>query len=68
MVVAYHRPTKAIIDTNAITENIKHEIAHLPSETFLFAVVKANGYGHGAVQTALAAKEAAQMVLRCDDR
>lgn len=57
MVVAYHRPTKAIIDTTAITENIKHEIAHLPSETFLFAVVKANGYGHGAVQTALAAKE-----------
>ena len=57
MVVAYHRPTKAIIDTTAITENIKNEIAHLPSETFLFAVVKANGYGHGAVQTAQAAKE-----------
>ncbi|OTN77662.1 alanine racemase [Enterococcus sp. 8G7_MSG3316] len=55
MVVARHRPTKAIIDTTAITANIKNERARLPQDTALFAVVKANGYGHGAVETARAA-------------
>lgn len=55
MVVSYHRPTKAIIHTKAITENVRQETARLKKGTELFAVVKANGYGHGAVQTALAA-------------
>ncbi|MBF8807300.1 MAG: alanine racemase [Enterococcus lacertideformus] len=55
MVVAWHRPTKVIIHTKAITENVKNEIARLPKGKELFAVVKANGYGHGAVKTAEAA-------------
>ncbi|MTD38367.1 alanine racemase [Erwinia sp. CPCC 100877] len=55
MTVGWHRPTKLIIDTQAITENILNEVKRLPEETELFAVVKANGYGHGAVQTAKAA-------------
>lgn len=55
MVVSYHRPTKAIIHTGAITENIKNEKARLTKEQSLFAVVKANGYGHGAKKTAEAA-------------
>jgi len=55
MVVARHRPTKAIIDTAAITENIQNERKRLANDTALFAVVKANGYGHGAVKTAQAA-------------
>lgn len=55
MVVARHRPTKAIIDTAAITENIKNERSRLGQDTALFAVVKANGYGHGALETAQAA-------------
>jgi alanine racemase len=55
MVVSIHRPTKAIIDLKAIKENVKNEVARLPEATDLFAVVKANGYGHGAVETAKAA-------------
>ena len=55
MVVANYRPTKAIIHTQAIQDNVANERKRLPEETELFAVVKANGYGHGAVETAKAA-------------
>ncbi|WP_165004228.1 MULTISPECIES: alanine racemase [unclassified Enterococcus] len=55
MVVAWHRPTKAVIHTQAITENVANELARLPEGKELFAVVKANGYGHGAVEAAQAA-------------
>ncbi|MFD2306789.1 alanine racemase [Enterococcus termitis] len=55
MVVGWHRPTKLVIDTQAIKENVRNEIKRMPKGTELFAVVKANGYGHGAVQTAKAA-------------
>ncbi|MEY8446535.1 alanine racemase [Enterococcus ratti] len=57
MVVAWHRPTRVIIHTKAITDNVKNELARLPEGKELFAVVKANGYGHGALQVAKAASE-----------
>ncbi|MBO0451722.1 alanine racemase [Candidatus Enterococcus murrayae] len=52
MVVTYHRPTRAIIHRKALRENIKNEIERLPEGTELFAVVKADGYGHGAIAAA----------------
>ena len=55
MAVGWHRPTKLVIDTQAIKENVWNEVKRMPQGTELFAVVKANGYGHGAVQTAKAA-------------
>lgn len=55
MVVRWHRPTRLVIDTQAIKENVYNEVKRMPQGTELFAVVKANGYGHGAVQTAKAA-------------
>ncbi|EOH94008.1 alanine racemase [Enterococcus haemoperoxidus ATCC BAA-382] len=55
MAVGWHRPTKLVIDTQAIKENVCNEVKRMPEGTELFAVVKANGYGHGAVQTAQAA-------------
>ncbi len=55
MAVGWHRPTKLVIDTQAIKENVYNEVKRMPQGTELFAVVKANGYGHGAVQTAKAA-------------
>lgn len=58
MVVTYHRPTRAIIHRNAIEENTRNEVARLPKGRELFAVVKADGYGHGAIATANAAKRA----------
>ncbi|MDA9471741.1 alanine racemase [Enterococcus sp. 5H] len=57
MAVGWHRPTKLVIDTQAITENVCNEVKRMPETTELFAVVKANGYGHGAVQAAKAAKK-----------
>ena len=48
--------TRLHIDTQAITENVQKECQRLPEGTALFAVVKANGYGHGAVESAKAAK------------
>ncbi|MGM0165309.1 alanine racemase [Enterococcus sp. AZ135] len=52
MVVTYHRPTRAIIHRKSLRENIKNEIDRLPEGFELFAVVKADGYGHGAIATA----------------
>lgn len=57
MAVGWHRPTKLVIDTQAIKENVSNEVKRMPQGTELFAVVKANGYGHGVVQTAKAAIE-----------
>jgi alanine racemase len=57
------RPTKAIINLDAIKDNIKALINYLGNETSIIAVVKADGYGHGDVETAQAAIEAgAKMV------
>lgn len=47
-----HRPTKAVIDLAKIGHNIEVVQAGLPEETAVFAVVKANAYGHGAVPVA----------------
>lgn len=52
MVPAIHRPAKIIVDLGAIRHNIQAEMHHLPTGVQLWAVVKANGYGHGAVQVA----------------
>lgn len=55
MITSYHRPTKAVIHTEAIKENVANEVKRLPEGKELFAVVKADGYGHGAIETAHAA-------------
>ncbi|PZG13936.1 alanine racemase, partial [Spongiactinospora gelatinilytica] len=51
MVVGIHRPSKLVINAEAITNNVKNEISRLDGHSELFAVVKANGYGHGIVET-----------------
>ncbi|HKC19347.1 MAG TPA: alanine racemase [Candidatus Dormibacteraeota bacterium] len=47
----------AEIDLGAVSANCDRILHHLPRGTELFAVVKANGYGHGAVPVAHAALE-----------
>jgi alanine racemase len=60
MVVALHRPTKVIISRSAIEQNVAAACAKLDAGSELFAVVKANAYGHGLVQVAkLALKDGA---------
>jgi len=49
-----NRPTCAIIDTEALRFNYGQIKAGIPATTKMMAVVKANAYGHGAVEAATA--------------
>lgn len=51
------RPTLCEINLNAVANNVRTLISHV-APTPLCAVVKANGYGHGAVEVAQAAIDA----------
>lgn len=57
MDIARIRATRADIDLDAIQHNVK-ALRRLTPEARLMAVVKADGYGHGAVPVARAALEA----------
>ncbi|EEG79009.1 alanine racemase [Dethiobacter alkaliphilus] len=46
------RPAWAEIDLGAIGHNIRQFKQHVSSQTRLMAIVKADGYGHGAVEVA----------------
>ncbi|MDR1606034.1 MAG: alanine racemase [Streptococcaceae bacterium] len=50
-----HRPTQAVIDLAAIQENIKNFKSFVGGRVKVWAVVKANGYGHGAIRVAQSA-------------
>ncbi|WEG12530.1 alanine racemase [Pullulanibacillus sp. KACC 23026] len=54
----YYRDSWAEINLDAIYQNVNHIKQHLPSQTLVMAIVKANGYGHGAVEVAETALEA----------
>lgn len=54
----FYRDTWAEVDLDAIRDNVKAFKHHLHSDTKIMAVVKANAYGHGAVEVALTALEA----------
>lgn len=54
----FYRQTWAEVQLDAIRNNIKSIISVLPKETKLMAVVKANGYGHGALEVAETALKA----------
>ncbi len=45
------RPTRAIIDTAALRANLQRVSVCAPSQRIM-AVIKANGYGHGAIRVA----------------
>ncbi|CAM3921796.1 alanine racemase [Alkalicoccus chagannorensis] len=55
---SFYRDTWADIDMDAVEENVAALRSHLPEKTGIMAVVKADGYGHGAVHTAKAALRA----------
>ncbi|WP_338208175.1 alanine racemase [Lactiplantibacillus paraxiangfangensis] len=58
VVIGEHRHTQVKVDLQAIKNNIKAEMDRKDPLTELWAVVKANGYGHGIIQVAQAAKQA----------
>jgi alanine racemase len=53
-----YRPTYAEIDLGAIRHNVRELGSHTDGSVELLAVVKANAYGHGAVEVARAALDA----------
>ncbi len=53
----FYRDAWVEINLDAIAENVKNMKALLSSDTDIMAVVKANGYGHGALETARTALE-----------
>jgi alanine racemase len=66
------RPTVARIDLGALASNYQHIVEHLVTQDAepppgVMAVVKANAYGHGAGQVAIALEEAGADVLACAD-
>jgi len=66
------RPTVARIDLDALKSNYRHIVEHLRAEggeraPGVIAVVKANAYGHGAGQVALALENAEADLLACAD-
>ncbi|MGO2198669.1 MAG: alanine racemase [Pseudolactococcus laudensis] len=52
-----HRPTQAIINLAAIQANIENFKKYTGNHTNIWAVVKANGYGHGANDVAQSAND-----------
>ncbi len=58
-----YRDTQAIVKLGAIRDNIRQIRASLPASVKLMAVVKADGYGHGDLQTAAAAEQAGADLL-----
>jgi len=66
------RPTVARVDLTALESNYRHIVDHLAREgreraPGVIAVVKANAYGHGAAQVALALERAGADLLACAD-
>lgn len=59
----YFRPTKAVIDLEAIRHNVMQLKKMLQPNVQIIAVVKANAYGHGDVEVARAAIEAGATIL-----
>ena len=53
-----HRPTVIEIDSQALANNIQSIKKRIGENTLFTAVVKANGYGHGAVEVSKIALEA----------
>ncbi|MCC7021682.1 MAG: alanine racemase [Thermomicrobiales bacterium] len=57
------RATRAIVDLDAIAGNLRALKGLLPEQTRVMAVVKGNGYGHGAPWIARAALDAGASLL-----
>lgn len=57
-VKAIHRPTRAVVSRKAIRHNIENEKKRLGEDVSLWAVIKADAYGHGMIEVATEAKKA----------
>ncbi|WP_371018854.1 alanine racemase [Pseudalkalibacillus sp. JSM 102089] len=60
---AFYRGTWAEVNLDAIEQNVRSYEQYVPKDVSIMAVVKANGYGHGAVATAKKALSAGAKYL-----
>ncbi len=58
MVTATLRPSTVLVNETVILHNVAHALARLDAGTELFAVVKADAYGHGLLRVARVAEKA----------
>ncbi len=58
MLEAIHRNTRVVVDLSIIKQNISKLKSKLNPSKQVYAVVKANAYGHGMIPVAKAALEA----------
>ena len=63
MTLQHYRPTRALINLEAIKENVRQLKKFLQPNVHIVAVVKANAYGHGDIQVTEAAIEAGATML-----
>ncbi|MGH6887356.1 MAG: alanine racemase, partial [Geminicoccales bacterium] len=61
------RPTVARVDLDAIRSNFRAIAGFLAGRAGIIGVVKANAYGHGGPQVALALESAGALMLACAD-
>jgi len=54
MIPSLHRPATVEINMTNLKSNLRNELKQVPEGTDVFAVVKANAYGHGLVKVARA--------------
>ncbi|MBO1513626.1 alanine racemase [Metabacillus bambusae] len=59
----FYRDTWVEVNLDAITHNVKSMKHHIGESVEIIAVVKANGYGHGACQVAKTALDAGASIL-----
>ena len=52
MLPSIHRPAYVEVDLTKLKQNLQNELEAVPEGTKVFAVVKANAYGHGLVKVA----------------
>jgi len=58
MITGNLRPGRVLVDETAILHNLQHAIGQLDAGTKLFAVIKADAYGHGLLRVARVAEAA----------
>ncbi|MBM7606693.1 alanine racemase [Metabacillus crassostreae] len=63
MLSDFYRDTWVEVNLDAITDNVLSMKKHIGEQIDIIAVVKANGYGHGAVQVAKTALDAGASML-----
>lgn len=67
MLEAIHRNTRVVVDLSIVKQNIKKQLAKLSPSQELYAVVKANAYGHGMIPVAKSSRRSWSYRFLCGE-